>query len=148
MPPHYEPVANALPHQFGVRVYYEDTDFSGVVYHASYLRFLERGRTEFLRALGIEHRAIFAGEGGGFNFAVRAMTLDFRKPALMDDCLCVETQIEALGGASIEMAQAIFRDTETLVAAKVRIAVIAAGKAIRIPGDVLAKLKATSGNLP
>ena len=61
--------------QINVRVYYEDTDFSGVVYHASYLRFLERGRTEFLRALGIEHRGSFAEGGvGGFHFVVRAMT--------------------------------------------------------------------------
>ena len=70
------------PHRLAVRVYYEDTDFSGVVYHASYLRFLERGRTEFLRALGIEHRGIF-GNGGadGFHFVVRAMTIEFLKPA-------------------------------------------------------------------
>jgi YbgC/YbaW family acyl-CoA thioester hydrolase len=75
-----------------VRVYYEDTDFSGGVYHASYLRFLERGRTEFLRALGIEHRGIFGNGGaGGFHFVVRAMTIEFLKPALMDDVLCVET---------------------------------------------------------
>ncbi|MEJ0093346.1 MAG: tol-pal system-associated acyl-CoA thioesterase [Methylocella sp.] len=150
MPPNFEPPASAAsaPHRFGVRVYYEDTDFSGVVYHASYLRFLERGRTEFLRALGIEHRAVFAGDGGGFNFAVRAMTIDFRRAALMDDRLLVETQIEALGGASIEMAQAILREKEILVTAKVRIAVIAGGKAIRIPEEVLVKLKSNPVNSP
>jgi acyl-CoA thioester hydrolase len=150
MPRNSQPTASesSPPHRFGVRVYYEDTDFSGVVYHASYLRFLERGRTEFLRALGIEHRVIFAKDGAGFNFAVRAMILDFRKAALMDDCLCVETQTEAIGGASIEMAQAILRDGDILVTAKVRIAVVARGKAIRIPQDVLVKLKATSGNRP
>jgi acyl-CoA thioester hydrolase len=133
------PCANHLE----VRVYYEDTDFSGVVYHASYLRFLERGRTEFLRALGIEHKAIFAGGGGdGYNFAVRAMTLDFCKPALMDDLLIVKTRPAAIGGASIEMAQAILREGEVLVTARVKIAVVAGGKARRIPADVVAKLKA------
>ncbi|WOJ89883.1 tol-pal system-associated acyl-CoA thioesterase [Methylocapsa polymorpha] len=147
MPRGFEEDASALvgssePHRFGVRVYYEDTDFSGVVYHASYLRFLERGRTEFLRALGIHHRAIFANGGaGGFSFVVRSMTLDFVKPALMDDVLRVETSTHAIGGASIDMAQAILRESEPLVRARVRIAVVAGGRAIRIPAEVLAKLK-------
>lgn len=134
--------AASSPQSLDVRVYYEDTDFSGVVYHASYLRFLERGRTEFLRALGIHHRAIFAGGGGeGYHFAVRAMTLDFLKPALMDDALCIETRTRAIGGASIEMAQAVLRASEVLVTAKVKIAVVAGGKARRIPAEILAKLK-------
>ncbi|ACK49893.1 tol-pal system-associated acyl-CoA thioesterase [Methylocella silvestris BL2] len=124
---------------FELRVYYEDTDFSGVVYHASYLRFLERGRTEFLRAIGLEHRAIFE-QGERFFFAVRAMTLDFKKPALMDDLLIVETRIEAVGGASIGMAQRILRGDEVLVEAKVKIAVVGAGKAIRIPEQMRARL--------
>lgn len=136
--------ASTAPHILGVRVYYEDTDFSGVVYHASYLRFLERGRTEFLRAHGIHHRAIFAGGDEGFHFVVRAMTLDFLKPALMDDALWVETKTKAIGGASIEMAQAISRESEVLVTAKVRIAVVAGGRARRIPAEVLAKLKGPS----
>ena len=128
--------------KISVRVYYEDTDFSGVVYHASYLRFLERGRTEFLRAHGVEHRAIFESGEAAYYFAVRAMTLDFRKAALMDDLLSVETRIEAIGGASIEMAQAIFRGDEVLVGALVKIAVVAGGKAIRIPASLAATLKA------
>jgi acyl-CoA thioester hydrolase len=83
------------PHRLAVRVYYEDTDFSGVVYHASYLRFLERGRTEFLRALGIAHRGVFAGGGAdGFHFVVRDLTVEFPKPALMD----VETHPSAIRG--------------------------------------------------
>src|ERR1700757_1999247 len=90
------------PQRIAVRVYYEDTDFSGSVYHASYLRFLERGRTEFLRTLGIEHRELFAGGGkGGYHFAVRSMTIEFLRPALMDDELAVETCVSALSGASI-----------------------------------------------
>ncbi|MGH6867467.1 MAG: tol-pal system-associated acyl-CoA thioesterase [Methylocella sp.] len=133
------------PHRLAIRVYYEDTDFSGVVYHASYLRFLERGRTEFLRALGIEHRGIF-GTGGtdGFHFVVRAMTIEFLKPALMDDELCVETQPSAAGGASIEIMQKIRRGAEVLLTAKVRIAVVAGGKARRIPAGILAKLKTST----
>ena len=102
--PREKPASPGSPHRLTVRVYYEDTDFSGVVYHASYLRFLERGRTEFLRALGIVHRGIFGnGRAGGFHFVVRAMTIEFLKPALMDDELCVETHPSATGGASIDM---------------------------------------------
>ncbi len=129
------------PHRIAVRVYYEDTDFSGVVYHASYLRFFERGRTELLRALGIEHKVIFA-EGGkdSFHFVVRSMAIDFIRPALMDDMLGVETAVAALGGASIEMAQRILRGTEVLVSAQVRIALVAAGKARRLPRDLVARL--------
>ncbi len=75
-------------HHQPVRVYYEDTDFSGVVYHASYLRFMERGRTNYLRLLGADHRALFeqaAAEAPGFAFVVRQMKIDFKRPAHMDD---------------------------------------------------------------
>lgn len=133
------------PHRLTVRVYYEDTDFSGVVYHASYLRFLERGRTEFLRALGIEHRGSFAN---GFHFVVRAMAIEFLKPALMDDVLSVATQLSATGGASIEMWQDIQRGDEIILTAKVRIAVVSGGKTRRIPAPVLAKLKAQTHSEP
>jgi acyl-CoA thioester hydrolase len=143
--PRGEPVSPAAPHRLTIRVYYEDTDFSGVVYHASYLRFLERGRTEFLRALGIGHREIFATGGpGGFHFVVRAMAIEFLKPALMDDELRVETHPFATGGASIDMVQKIRRGGEVLLTAKVRIGVVAGGKARRIPAGILAKLKAST----
>jgi acyl-CoA thioester hydrolase len=135
------------PHRLTVRVYYEDTDFSGFVYHASYLRFLERGRTEFLRTLGIEHRGSFANGGaGGFHFVVRAVTIEFLKPALMDDVLSVSTQLSAIGGASIGMWQEIQRGAEVLLTAKVRIAVVGGGNARRIPAEVLAKLKTVVGS--
>jgi acyl-CoA thioester hydrolase len=134
------------PSHLTVRVYYEDTDFSGFVYHASYLRFLERGRTEFLRSLGIEHRGSFAnGRAGGFHFVVRAMTIEFLKPALMDDALIVSTYLSTTGGASIAMWQEIQRGDEVLLTAKVRIAVVGGGKARRIPAEVLVKLKALTG---
>src|SRR5262245_37936345 len=79
-------------HVMAVRVYYEDTDFCGVVYHASYLRFMERGRTDFLRLLGVDHRALFeeAGqEAPGFAFVVRSMNIEYLKPAHMDDVLTI-----------------------------------------------------------
>src|SRR5262249_51360330 len=111
-----EPDSALVPHRLAVRVYYEDTDFSGFVYHASHLRFLERGRTEFLRTLGIEHREIFAnGAAAGFHFVVRAMTVEFLKPAVMDDVLTVETHLSGIGGASIEMIQEIRRRQEVLL---------------------------------
>jgi acyl-CoA thioester hydrolase len=137
-----EPAVSTASHRLAVRVYYEDTDFAGVVYHASYLRFLERGRTEFLRTLGIEHRTIF-GNGGAdaFHFVVRAITIEFLKPAQMDDELCVETHPSATGRASIDMTQKIRRGGEILLTAKVRIVVVAGGKARRIPAGILAKLK-------
>src|SRR5664279_3027782 len=137
---------NASPHKLPIRVYYEDTDFSGVVYHASYLRFLERGRTEFLRARGIEHRGIFAeGGAGGFHFVVRAMTIEFLRPARMDDMISVVTNLSAVRGASIEMGQQIRRGDEVLLTAEVKIAVVAEGKARRIPEEVLAKFKVVRG---
>jgi acyl-CoA thioester hydrolase len=124
-----------------LRVYYEDTNFSGSVYHASYLRFLERGRTELLRARGVDQGALFEGRAGASSFfVVRAMSLDFLKPARMDDELLIETLIEALGGASIKMDQRILRKTEILLTAKVKIALVADGRAQRLPADLLAKL--------
>lgn len=136
----------AKTERLDVRVYYEDTDFAGVVYHASYLRFLERGRTEFLRARGIEHRGIFAEGGvGGFHFVVRAMTIEFLGPALMDDMISVVTNISAVRGASIDMDQKIQRRDDLLLTAKVKIAVVADGKARRIPAEILAKFMVIRG---
>lgn len=127
-------------HRFPVRVYYEDTDFSGVVYHASYLRFLERGRTEFLRAHDIHQNGLHAADGSPIAFAVRKMAVDFIRPARMDDELIVETRVAKVGGASIEMAQRILCGNEVLIIADVRIAVVSYGKAQRLPPAILAKL--------
>ena len=93
-----------------VRVYYEDTDFSGIVYHASYLRFMERGRTNYLRLLGADQRALFeeaAKEAPGFAFVVRSMQIDFCKPARMDDVLEIVTVPEEVKGASIVLHQQV-----------------------------------------
>ncbi|MBN9470848.1 MAG: tol-pal system-associated acyl-CoA thioesterase [Bosea sp.] len=122
-------------HRISVRVYYEDTDFSGVVYHASYLRFMERGRTELIRALGIEQRELFDGDAA-LGFAVRRMTIDFVRPAVMDDLLTVETVPTLARGATMELDQRILRGEEVLITAQVKVACVGGGKARRIP-DVL-----------
>lgn len=126
-------------HRFPVRVYYEDTDFSGLVYHASHLRFMERGRTELLRELGIHQRALLEGGGGAIFFVVRAMTIDFKRPARMDDLLAVETSVEDVGAASLALEQKIWRDAELLVAARVTVAAVEGGRARRLPPDVREK---------
>ena len=123
-------------HVLTVRVYYEDTDFTGVVYHASYLRFMERGRTNHLRLLGADHRALFEeteSEVPGFAFVVRAMNVEFLKPARMDDVLDVITEPDEVKGASITLGQRVVRGDEVLVRASVRVACVAGGKAQRIP---------------
>jgi acyl-CoA thioester hydrolase len=131
------------PHRHVIRVYYEDTDFSGSVYHASYLRFMERGRTELLRALDIHQAAIHAGEAGpAFGFVVRAMKIDFLRPARMDDVIAVDTDVIRVGGASAELSQRILRGGEALVTAEVRVAAVANGRAFRLPADIREKLRA------
>ncbi|NPU64881.1 tol-pal system-associated acyl-CoA thioesterase [Bradyrhizobium sp. 83012] len=128
-----------------VRVYYEDTDFSGIVYHANYLRFMERGRTNHLRLMGAEQHALFAEaatEAPGFAFVVRSMSLDFLRPARMDDVLDVVTWPISVKGASITLAQEVRRDEEVLVKADVRVAFISGGKAQPIPKALRELLKA------
>src|SRR5882762_9451392 len=97
-------------HVMQVRVYYEDTDFTGIVYHANYLRFMERGRTNYLRLLGADHGALFAEaqtQAPGFAFVVRSMDIEFLKPARMDDVLDVETTPQEVKGASIMLCQRV-----------------------------------------
>jgi acyl-CoA thioester hydrolase len=123
-------------HVMQVRVYYEDTDFSGVVYHASYLRFMERGRTNYLRLIGANHRALFEEtekEAPGFHFVVRHMDIDFLKPARMDDVLDIVTSPQDVRGASITLHQLVQREGETLIEAKVQVAFVSQGRAQRIP---------------
>ena len=124
-------------HRMPVRVYYEDTDFSGAVYHASYLRFMERGRTELLRTCGLNQGALMAGQGeAAYGFVVRDLTISFITPARMDDWLEVETQILTLRGASLEMEQIIRRQGAALAKAKVKIACVAQGRPLRLPESV------------
>ena len=108
------------PADWSVRVYYEDTDAGGVVYHASYLCYLERARTEWLRALGYSQARLKQEES--LVFTVVGMTLDFLKPARLDDLLSVRSQVRLAGGASVEFEQEILRDADRILAANVRVA--------------------------
>jgi acyl-CoA thioester hydrolase len=123
-------------HIMTVRVYYEDTDFSGIVYHANYLRFMERGRTNHLRLLGADHRALFEEaerETPGFAFVVRSMRIEFFKSARMDDVLDIVTVPQEVKGASIALHQQILRADELLIDAHVRVACVSGGRARPIP---------------
>jgi acyl-CoA thioester hydrolase len=121
-------------HEMQVRVYFEDTDAGQIVYHANYLRFMERGRTNYLRLLGVDHRDLFdQAEGHAPGFVVRSMAIDFFKPAMMDDILTVTTSPQEIKGASIILLQHCKRGDELLVAARVWVAFVAGGKAQRIP---------------
>jgi acyl-CoA thioester hydrolase len=98
---------------------------------------MERGRTELLRELGLLQRDLAASDPAGATFfVVRAMQIDFRRPAHMDDLLSVETKLEAIGGASLSMAQEIRRDDVLLVAARVTVALVSRGKAQRLPAPM------------
>jgi len=105
-------------HLLPVRVYYEDTDFTGVVYHANYVRYFERGRSDFLRALGIGHSQLLEGEAP-MAFVIAEMRLQFVKPARIDDALVVRTTYDAVKGPRLMIAQAVERDGEALCRAEV-----------------------------
>ncbi len=132
-------------HILPVRVYFEDTDFSGVVYHGAYIRFMERGRSDFLRLLGVGHDALDRGEHGEdgepLAFAVRRITAEFLKPARIDDVLEVETRAGELRGARIILSQTVRRGDTILVTAEVTVVMInAEGRARRMPDAVRAVL--------
>lgn len=122
------------PFRFPVRVYYEDTDAGGVVYHANYLRYAERARTEFLRAGGVEQREMREAED--FAFVVRRCTIDYRAPAVLDDALEVVTRITGLRAAALEAVQEVVRqgESEPLVVLDLVIAgVNGRGRPVRLP---------------
>jgi len=123
-------------HILPVRVYYEDTDAGGIVYHANYLRYAERGRSDFLRLLGVHHQAL-AELPGRLGLAVRHCAFDYLAPARLDDALEVATTLTAMGGATLEAEQIVRRDGQDLVRGQVRIACIAAnGRPRRLPDDM------------
>ena len=126
-------------HRLPVRVYYEDTDFSGVVYHASYLRFMERGRTELIRDLGIAQRELFDGEAA-LGFAGRRTTIYFPRRALMDDLLTIERVSRPARGATMDLVQRVLRGDEVLVTANVLVACVGGGRARRIPDGLRQRL--------
>ncbi len=126
---------NGRFHQLPVRVYFEDTDAGGVVYHASYVRFCERGRTDFLRLLGVEARQLISGEASNepAAFVVRRMSLDFLRPARMDDLLVIETRVKELGGASVTLVQTVMKDGVKVFEAEVTVVLVSvAGKPLRL----------------
>ena len=122
-------------HQIDIRVYYEDTDFSGNVYHAAYLHFFERGRTEFLRAEGVHHSELAKD---GIAFAVRSMEIDFPRAAHIDDLLTVKTKVREVSGARLMLDQEIARAEELVAKAAVLVVAIRNGRAVRLPQRVLA----------
>lgn len=122
-------------HILPVRVYFEDTDFSGLVYHGSYVRWCERGRSDFLRLLGNDHRALERGLGGRepAAFVVRRMHLEFLKPARIDDVLEVETRVRETGAATLTLQQTIARVGVPLFEAEVMVVLVArSGKPQRL----------------
>lgn len=124
-------------HHLIQRVYYEDTDFSGAVYHARYLHFMERARTDYLRCLGVEQSNLFASWDEGLAFMVHRMEIDFKAPARMDDIVTVSTRTEKAGGAKMILEQEIRRGDQLLIAAKVIIAVVNRhGRPRRLPDDL------------
>ena len=125
--------------QLPIRIYYEDTDAGGITYYANYLRFLERGRTEMLRSLGVSQRALMQQN---IAFAVRSVQAEYLKPARLDDELVVHSHIESLGHAQLMFAQCIKRGDDRLLDAKIRVACIdpVAGKPIPMPRDLHAQL--------
>jgi acyl-CoA thioester hydrolase len=139
------------PFVHSVRIYYEDTDAAGVVYYANYLKYAERGRTEALRELGIEQRALAAHDG--IQFVVRRVSADFRAPARLDNVLEVVTQAASISGATITMEQTISRGGETLVTLSVDIcAVVAdgarAGRPVRVPASIAERLRKAAETTP
>ena len=129
----------ASVHRLVIRVYYEDTDAAGIVYYANYLKFAERGRTEFLRQLGFEQEKM--RRNTGLAFAVRHCRADYLKPARLDDELTVSTSLIELGGASLSVAQEIERGDEPLVRLQFRLACLGPeGRAARLPTELRAAL--------
>jgi len=123
-----------------VRVYWEDTDAGGVVYYANYLRFLERARSEWLRALGVEQTELAARDG--LVFVVRHIAVDFLRPARFDDLLAIHSRLLELGGASLTLEQAVVRAGAVLLTARVRIACVrnADFRPVRIPPHIIKRL--------
>jgi acyl-CoA thioester hydrolase len=129
-------------YSFPVRVYYENTDVGGVVYHGEYLKFMERARTEWLRHLGFDHQSL--SRNHRMVFVVTAMSIDFARPARLDDNLAVSVRLESLGKVRCVFLQEIRRDDEVLVKAKVTVASLAeeSFKPVEIPAPLRRKMEA------
>ena len=123
-----------MSHAFALRVYYEDTDLAGIVYYANYLKFIERARTEWVRGLGVDQRALKAA---GLVFAVRRVEADYLRPARFDDELVVQTVVTSVTGARIVLQQDITRGPERLFAAQVvLVCLLDSGQPARLPPEL------------
>jgi len=148
VPPAWPDLAGRIDggeHVLAVRVYYEDTDFSGIVYHANYLKFCERGRSDYLRLIGIHHGDLYSAQAPEerLGFAVARMDTRFHAPAAIDDVLEVRTRFAALKGARFEFAQAIVRDGTPIFSADLTVALLdGRGQPQRIAGPLRARLEA------
>ena len=128
---------SSSPLTYQVRVFYEDTDFSGYVYHANYLKYCERARSDYLRVIGVDQNAMFAE---GQAFVVRKMDCEFLRPAKFEDVLDVETRLIEMSGARFELAQLVKRGAEEIFSAKVMVAIIGpSGRPQRIPPELAQK---------
>ncbi len=128
-----------MTHRFSVRVYYEDTDLAGIVYYANYLKFIERGRSEWVRGCGVDQARLKAE--AGVVFVVRRVEADYLRPAVYDDVLEVTTDLVELGGARIVLDQAVWRGGETLFTARVVLVCLGASGATRLPAAVRTALQ-------
>ena len=125
------------PLKYQIRVFYEDTDFSGCVYHANYLKYCERARSDYLRMIGVDQNAMFAD---GQAFVVRRMDCEFLRPAKFEDVLDVETRFVGISGARLESAQLVKRGAEEIFSAKVTVAIIdRQGRPMRIAKELVTK---------
>jgi len=123
-----------MHHTFKLRVYYEDTDLGGFVYYANYLKFIERGRSEWVRLCGVDQTRLKATRG--MLFVVRHLEAEYLAPALFEDALEVETDLVEITGSRIILAQRVVRGGVVLFAAKVTLVCVAEGRAVRVPADV------------
>ena len=128
-------------HRMPLRIYYEDTDAAGIVYHAAYLQFAERARTEMLRCLGLDHSTL--RERFGLSFAVRRCVIDYLAPARLDDVLIVATRLLRQGGASLELEQRVLKAEQLLARLEVRLALLSPALGVaRLPRELSAALAA------
>lgn len=137
-------VVEAGAHRIGLRVYYEDTDAAGIVYHANYLKLAERARTEMMRCLGLDHGSLRARFG--LVFTVRRCQIDFLVPARLDDLLEVDTRLLRLGGASLDLEQRVLCQGRLLARLELRLALVGEGQQVaRLPAELAAVLRPVAG---
>ena len=130
-----------MAHKFNLRVYYEDTDAGGIVYHANYLKFAERARTEFLHELGLSNSKMLEQD---IAFVVSKIEIDYKKPAMLEEMLTVETSIEKMGAATFILRQNIMRKDELIAGLKVCVAVVSMSqkRPVRLPPELKEKFEA------